>query len=137
MKPPEREENFLTDDKDIPLALIHALHQTIVIVLDFIIAVLQFSPPTSEYGTLPNTEEEMREPEKVTARPKEQRGTGPWSVVIWADDRHTIKEVTRQIRDACGVSLETAEAWAREAEEVVSPPSTSLIVGPESHHYHP
>jgi E3 ubiquitin-protein ligase UBR1 len=62
----------------------------------------------------------MREPEEMTSVPRDLRGKGPWSVVVWADDKHTAKEFTRQIRDAAGVSHKTAETYTREIEEVVS-----------------
>jgi E3 ubiquitin-protein ligase UBR1 len=97
-----------------------SVYQALVIVLDFVITAFQFSPQTSEFGHLPATQDEMREPEAVTGLIKGQRGRGPWSVIIWGDDRHTINEVTRQIRDSCGVTWEIAERWAREVEEVVS-----------------
>ena len=62
----------------------------------------------------------MRLPEQVTGVPWKFRGCGPWSVVVWADEKHTAKEFTRQIRDATGVEWETAEQYVRDIEERVS-----------------
>ena len=55
-----------------------------------------------------------------TAEPRETRDKGPWSVAVYADDKHVLREVTRQMRDALGVSWETAEQLAKEADEKVS-----------------
>lgn len=118
--PIERTREYLTDYSNIPAALQQSAYQAFVIVLDYIITTLQFSPQTSDFGKLPKDEAEMLQPEKVTGLPKTIRSPGPWSVIIWGDDRHTTREVTRQIRDAVGVTWEVAEGWAREVEEVVS-----------------
>lgn len=104
---------FVTDSSDTPVALQKAIYDTIVICLEYIIEVFQYSPLPSEFGKLPKDEAEMRSSDK--------NRHGPWSVVLWADDKHVWKEVTRQVRDAMGVRWEEAEAWAKEAEVVVSP----------------
>jgi len=95
------------------------MYETIVLCLEFIIQVLQYGPPPTEYGNLPKDEIDMRLAEENTGEAREKRGKGPWSVVLWADEKHVAKEVTRQIRDALGVSWETAERYAKEVEEVV------------------
>jgi E3 ubiquitin-protein ligase UBR1 len=41
-------------------------------------------------------------------------------VIVWADEKHTAKEVTRQIRDATGVEWQVAEQYAKDIEERVS-----------------
>lgn len=109
-----------TPDDPRMAGLIKAIHQTIVICLDFVMQVMQHSPLPTEYGNLPKDEIEMRLAETSTGEEKGKRGKGPWSVVLWADEKHVAKEVTRQIRDALGVTWETAERHAKEVEEVVS-----------------
>jgi len=117
---PSHSLGFTTDDPRIPPALIKALYETIVLCLEFIIQVLQHSPLPTEYGILPKDEITMRLAEDNTGEGRERRGKGPWSVILWSDEKHVVREVTRQIRDALGVSWETAERYAKEVEEVVS-----------------
>ena len=107
-------------DEVIPRTLISALYRTIEILLDFISTTLQWAPLPSDYASLPPTMEMMRRPEPVTGVPRGFRGSGPWSVVVWADEKHTAKEFTRQIRDATGVEWEVAEQYAKDIEERVS-----------------
>ena len=102
--------------------MIKALFETIVLCLEFIIQVLQHSPLPTAYGRLPKDEIEMRLAENNTGEPRERRGKGPWAVILWADDKHVWKEVTRQIRDALGASWESSERYAKQVEEVVSTP---------------
>ena len=111
-----------TNDPKIPSALIKAVYETIVICLEFTIQVLQHSQRPQEHGDLPKDEASMRLPESVTGEAREKRGKGPWSVILWADEKHVAKEVTRQVRDALGVRWETAEGYVREVEEMVSIP---------------
>ncbi|ORY35607.1 ubiquitin-protein ligase [Naematelia encephala] len=103
---------------NVPDALIRALYNTTVICVEFILQTLQHSPTPNELGNLPNDQEKMQSGEENTGEPADRRGKGPWSVVLWADEKHVVKEVTRQIRDALGCSWETALKWAREVEEV-------------------
>ncbi|WVQ99973.1 hypothetical protein IAU59_007116 [Kwoniella sp. CBS 9459] len=103
---------------ELPDALLIAIHRTIVICLEFIIQVLQHSSLPSEYGRLPKTEEEMLANETITGEPKEKRSKGPWGVVMWQDEKHVLREMTRQVRDALGVKWEVAEQWVREVDEV-------------------
>ena len=95
------------------------MYETVVLCLEFIIQVFIHSPLPTEYGNLPKDEIEMRLAENNTGEARERRGKGPWSVVLWADEKHVAKEVTRQIRDSLGVSWETAERHAEEVEGVV------------------
>lgn len=62
----------------------------------------------------------MHSSDGPTGEPKDKRGTGPWAVVLWQDDRHVLKELARQVRDGLGVKWEVAEQWVREAITVVS-----------------
>ncbi|OCF37903.1 ubiquitin-protein ligase [Kwoniella heveanensis BCC8398] len=103
---------------ELPDALLIAIHRTIVICLEFIIQVLQHSSLPSEYGHLPKTEEEMLTSETITGEPKDRRGKGPWGVVMWQDEKHVLREMTRQVRDALGVKWEVSEQWVREVDEV-------------------
>ena len=112
-------QGYNTDDPRIPPALIKAMYETVVLCLEFIIQVFIHSPLPTEYGNLPKDEIEMRLAENNTGEARERRGKGPWSVVLWADEKHVAKEVTRQIRDSLGVSWETAERHAEEVEGVV------------------
>ncbi|WRT68366.1 uncharacterized protein IL334_005342 [Kwoniella shivajii] len=105
---------------DIPDNLLIAIHKTIVIILEFIIQTLQHSLLPSEYGHLPKTEEEMKNMnmEFQTGESKDKRSKGPWGVVMWQDEKHVLREMTRQLRDALGIKWEIAEQWIREVDEV-------------------
>ncbi|KAK6910515.1 ubiquitin-protein ligase [Kwoniella mangroviensis CBS 8886] len=114
----EGEKPIQTLKYEIPDNLLLAIHRTIVMVLEFIIQTLQHSLIPSEYGHLPKTEEEMRNSEQPTGEMKERRDKGPWSVVMWQDEKHVSREVGRQLRDALGIKWEVAEQWVREVDEV-------------------
>lgn len=89
--------------------------------VEFIIATIAHSPSPSEIPLLPIDEKEMYLTNKwASGEPLERRGKGPWSVVLWSDDKHVLKEVTRQIRDALGLTWEDSEVLARQVEELVS-----------------
>ncbi|KAL1406424.1 E3 ubiquitin-protein ligase ubr1 [Vanrija albida] len=103
---------------EVPQALCQALYDTIVTVLEFIIQVIQHSPLPSEFGKLPSTREEMKADTGPSGEPEDRRGRGPWAVTAWADDKHVLREVTRQFRDALGVTWDTADRYAKEMDEV-------------------
>lgn len=103
-----------------PQPLCQALYDTIVTVLEFIIRVLQHSPLPNEFGKLPATRAEMWQGTGPSGESKDKRGRGSWAVTGWADDKHVLKEVTRQFRDALGVTEATAEKYAKEMDEIVS-----------------
>lgn len=117
--PPERKP-FVTERQDIPQELINAITETVTICVEFIIETLQHSLLQSEFGKLPKNEEDMRKPPTQTGQPPADRGKGPWSVVLWTDDKHVAKEVTRQIRDATGCKWDHAERLTKEVEHIVS-----------------
>nr|XP_019011443.1 ubiquitin-protein ligase [Kwoniella pini CBS 10737]OCF50224.1 ubiquitin-protein ligase [Kwoniella pini CBS 10737] len=103
---------------EIPDNLLLSIHRTIVIILEFIIQTLQHSLLPSEYSSLPKTETELRDSDNPTGEAKERRSRGPWSVVMWQDEKHVLNEMTRQLRDALGIKWEVAEQWIREVDEV-------------------
>lgn len=103
-----------------PPALCQALYDTIVVVIEFIIRVLQHSPLPNDFGKLPATRAEMWMGTGPSGEPKDRRARGPWAVTGWADDKHVLREVTRQFRDALGVTWEVADKAAKEMDEVVS-----------------
>ncbi|KAK8854813.1 hypothetical protein IAR55_003552 [Kwoniella newhampshirensis] len=103
---------------DVPDPLLMAIHKTIVIVLEFIIQTMQHALLPSEYGRLPKTEVEMKTTDISTGDAKDKRGKGPWGVVMWQDEKHVLKEMTRQVRDALGIEWTVAEQWVREVDEV-------------------
>jgi len=103
-----------------PNELFVALYNTIIVCLEFVIGTLEHSLLPSELGKLPKDLEEMLNGVGGTAEPRESRDKGPWSVAVYSDDKHVLREVTRQMRDALGVSWETAEQLAKEADEKVS-----------------
>jgi E3 ubiquitin-protein ligase UBR1 len=101
--------------------MIRALQATIVICIEFIITTLQHSPLPTEFSILPKDQETMMAATTMpTGEPVERRGIGPWSVVLWTDDKHVLRENTRQIRDALGVSWDEAEVLAKQTDELVS-----------------
>ncbi|KLT39021.1 ubiquitin-protein ligase [Cutaneotrichosporon oleaginosum] len=101
-----------------PSALCKALYETIVICVEYIIAAFERSALPNDYGKLPATREEMAEGNIPSAEPAELRGKGPWAIVAWADERHGLREVTRQFRDATGLLWDVAERDAKEWDEV-------------------
>ena len=113
--PPSFPPGYITDEA-IPAELLTDIQTTINICLEYIISVMQHAPLPSEYSDLPKDLREMVSSEKHTSEPADRRSSGPWSVVLWADEKHVMKEVTRQIRDALGVPWNTAAYMAREAD---------------------
>ncbi|WWC63263.1 uncharacterized protein I303_105863 [Kwoniella dejecticola CBS 10117] len=103
---------------EIPDNLLLSIHRTIVIILEFMIQTLQHSLLPSDYSRLPKTETELRDSDTPTGESKERRSRGPWSVVMWQDEKHVLNEMTRQLRDALGIKWEVAEQWIREVDEV-------------------
>ena len=83
---------------------------------------LEHAQMPSELDKLPENLQSLLSGHGGTAEPKEKRSQGPWSVAVFTDDKHVLKEMIRQFRDALGVSPETAEQLARETEEMVSVP---------------
>lgn len=107
-------------DPEVPSDLCQSLYETIVTVIEFIISVLEHSVLPNDFGKLPATKQELREFKGPSGESEDNRGRGPWAVTAWADDRHVLREVTRQFRDALGVTWDTAERYAKEMDEVVS-----------------
>jgi E3 ubiquitin-protein ligase UBR1 len=110
----------LSTNPDIPDELVMALYHSIIVCLEFVIGTMEHSFLPSELGNLPKDLDEMLAGVGGTAESEEKRCLGPWSVAFYSDDKHVLKEIARQIRDALGVSLETAEQLAKEAEQLVS-----------------
>ncbi|EAL20444.1 hypothetical protein CNBE3650 [Cryptococcus deneoformans B-3501A] len=113
--PPGSPPPSFPDKFDLPDSLVISLQKTIAMCIEFIIHTIEHSHLPSEYGLLPKTETEMHSSDGPTGEPKDKRGTGPWAVVLWQDDRHVLKELARQVRDGLGVKWEVAEQWVREA----------------------
>lgn len=111
-------------DESIPSTLRHSIQDTITVILDFVIETLQHSPSPADFSQLSATAEAMRAGLDLHTRgssePIERRGLPPWSCVLWADEKHVLREVTRQIRDGTGCEWKRAMRMAREAELVVS-----------------
>jgi hypothetical protein len=96
------------------------LKDTITLVVEYIILVLIQTPEVEAYGQLPESKEQLESHScKYSSVPEGERGP-PFAVVIYGTDRHTATEVTRQIRDAMGVSLQEANYITRELDTVVS-----------------
>ena len=128
---------MLSSNPNVPDELIMALYHSIIVCLEFVIGTLEHSFLPSELGNLPKDINEMLAGVGGTAESEEKRCLGPWSVAFYSDDKHVLKEIARQVRDALGVSLETAEQLSKEAEQIVSvlmdgPGEGGLIVGAQS-----
>jgi E3 ubiquitin-protein ligase UBR1 len=120
VKPPHHPISY-TSDAPIPDDLIDNIHKTVAQCLDFVIRTFQVSPLPTEHGHLPKDFEEMQAGDPLTSGEEaEGRAKGPWSVILFGDDKHVGKEVARQIRDALGTSQEDAEMSTRELEAMVS-----------------
>ncbi|KAL7423887.1 E3 ubiquitin-protein ligase ubr1 [Cryptotrichosporon argae] len=119
---PEMPRRFPTDVPAIGNDLIQALHDTITIALEYVLIVFQASPMPSEYGRLPATVADMLgetegEPHEQSQPHERSQAQGPWAVTAYADDKHVLKEVTRQIRDAIGCDWADASRYAKDMEE--------------------
>lgn len=110
--------------KPIPELIQHSIEDTMAIIVDFIIETLQHSPSPNDFSKLGATYEMMAaglDPHsRMTGEPIERRGLPPWSAVLWADEKHVLRETTRQIRDSTGFEWKKSTRIARETEVVVS-----------------
>ena len=61
----------------------------------------------------------------------DRRVAGPWSVVLWADEKHVVREVTRQIRDSIRVQWKAAAYMVREMEDQASQTFAILMMVPD------
>jgi E3 ubiquitin-protein ligase UBR1 len=108
----------------LPALIQHSIEDTMAIIIDFIIETLQYSPQPNDFGKLASTADIMAaglDPHsRTTSEPIERRGLSPWSVILWSDDKHVLRETTRQIRDGTGFEWKKSTKIAREAEVVVS-----------------
>ena len=50
-----------------------------------------------------------------------KRAEGPWSVTIFADERHNEPELVRQMAHATGADYDECMEWVRELDTLVSP----------------
>ncbi|KAK4688583.1 hypothetical protein P7C73_g1533, partial [Tremellales sp. Uapishka_1] len=107
-----------TSLREIPPELTKALSDTIVMCLEFIITTMQYASLPNDLAHLPKDDKEFRTFDRNTAEPKDKRPRGPWSVIMWSDEKHVMQEMTRQIRDAMAVGWDVGEQWAREADEI-------------------
>ena len=115
----ERPLGFITEVEEMPDRALQSLYFTIVTCLEFLVNTLQYSPLPNTLSNLPKNIEEMQELKGGTEEPPESR-EGPWSVVMWADEKHVAKEVARQLRDALGISMDRALRYTKQADEIVS-----------------
>jgi E3 ubiquitin-protein ligase UBR1 len=124
LPPDEEPEEFpidhVTDDENMPAQLVESLRETVRICLDYIVGAFQYSPLFSEMGLLPKDEIDMRMETRCSGETEQNRALGPWSVTLWSDEKHVLRETTRQIRDGMGVTTEVAAKWAKETEDIVS-----------------
>lgn len=115
------DERTLTTNADIPIPLMLALYKTIRILLDYVIHTLsQTSWNPNEYSRLPKDEQAMMLRANPIAGVSEGDGSAEMlSVVALSDDKHVMREVVRQIKDATGGTHEQAEKLARELDHTV------------------
>jgi E3 ubiquitin-protein ligase UBR1 len=119
-QPEIRPPKYLTSDSRIPDFLITSIKDTIILCLEYIITTLVHSPLPSTFPVIPKDMEAMTSSDDdQTGEPPERRGKGPWSVTLWSDEKHVMKEVTRQVRDSLGIPWGEAEVIAQQADELV------------------
>ena len=115
----DRPTGFVTD-VNVPAGLLRDLYVTIIICLEFVINTMEHAPPPSTFSELPKDQQDMMYENNYSSENLDRRVAGPWSVVLWADEKHVVKEVTRQIRDSMRVQWKAAAYMVREMEDQAS-----------------
>jgi E3 ubiquitin-protein ligase UBR1 len=110
----------------LPSNLVASIHQTIAIVVDYLVDVWSCSP---EQLRLPKTLESIQEDEKYAALHSSVYQTADFSndmhnnptkyaLVIWNDEKHTIQDVADTVTRACRVAKHVGMQWAQEVDDV-------------------
>lgn len=83
---------------DLPDELVHALRHTIAAMLDFICTALAASPATMAPPSSPQNIPQMPSfSDLQQGRPSASSEKGPWSVVLWNDEKHSYDQVILQL----------------------------------------
>lgn len=117
-----------TDSPDVPQEFKRALYETFVICIEYIIETFQCAPPPDNYGRLPKDLKELKRKwglSYTSIHDAWKRAEGPWSVAIFADERHNEPELVRQMAHATGADDEACTEWVRELDLIVSHLSSS------------
>ena len=112
-----------TDAPDVPQEFKRALYETFVICIEYIIDVFQCAPPPDHYGRLPKDMKELKTKwgqSHTQLHDAAKRAEGPWSVAIYADERHNEPELVRQMAHATGADYDDCADWVRELDTLVS-----------------
>jgi len=112
-----------TDSKSVPKEFKEALYETFVLCVEYIIEVFQCAPPPDHYGKLPKDMDELKTTwgiQHTSLHDTSKRAEGPWSVTIYADERHNEPELVRQMQHATGADYDDCHDWIRELDSLVS-----------------
>ena len=118
-QPDDRPIDFITDDPDVPAALLDTLFDTVSCVLEVIIHSLVHARKCHDMGPLPRTPAEMSEADPQTAEPLPWRGAGPWAVVVYSDDKHNANEIARQLVNTNKWDVDDAHEWVKDLDKKV------------------
>ncbi|KAK2766312.1 hypothetical protein FQN54_007829 [Arachnomyces sp. PD_36] len=117
----ESKEKKGKQKSQIPNDFIETMRMTIARVFDYFCDVISCSP---EQLRLPKSEEGIKQDEVVSRLSPEWYGDGDaddeepeYAVVLWNDEKHTIKEVTEQVARACRERHRFGEERANETHE--------------------
>lgn len=111
-----------TDSPEVTEGFKEALYDTFVLCIEYIIETFQCAPPPDHYGKLPKDINDLKSTWGLTHTSLfdlARRAEGPWSVTIYADERHNEPELVRQMQHATGADYDDCSDWIRELDSVV------------------
>jgi E3 ubiquitin-protein ligase UBR1 len=104
---------------ELPGRRAQAIRETLELVLDYIIETFEAGPPEGNV-TVPRTIEEVIFETQGAHSLKGKVRLEPVSLILWGDEKHTGKEVTRQLTHATGLSKADATILTNELDKQVS-----------------
>jgi E3 ubiquitin-protein ligase UBR1 len=104
---------------ELPTKRAQAIRATLELVLDYIIETFEAGPAEGNV-TVPRTLEEVIFETQGPYLMKTKINLEFVSLILWGDEKHTTKEVTRQLSHATGISTAEAAILANELDKQVS-----------------
>lgn len=112
-----------TDSPDVTEEFERALYDVFVACIEYVIEVFQVAPPPENYSKLPKDLKDMTTAWGINYTCLDdaaKRAEGPWSVAIFADERHSEPELLRQMQHATGADFDDCSDWIKEMDTLVS-----------------
>jgi len=103
---------------ELPAKRAQAIRATLELVLDYIIETFEAGPPEGNV-TVPRTIEEVVFETQGAYSLKGKTKLEHVSLILWGDEKHTAKEVTRQLSHATGLSKAEAAVLTNELDKQV------------------